>query len=122
VVTSGTATLETALFGVPEAVIYKMGKLTYAVGSRFIKPRFFSLVNLIMDREVVREILQVRVSQKISDELHRILEDESYRKKMLEDFRELRSRLGETGAPLRLAEQITAFLGKSASTGQVAMD
>ncbi len=117
VVTSGTATLETALFGVPEAVIYKMGKLTYTIGSRFIKPRFFSLVNLIMDREVVREILQVRVRQKISAELHRILEDESYRKQMQEDFRELRSRLGETDAPLRLAERITAFLGESASTG-----
>ncbi|MCK4746136.1 MAG: lipid-A-disaccharide synthase, partial [Bacteroidales bacterium] len=52
VVTSGTATLETALFGVPETVVYKMGKITYAIGKLFINPRFFSLVNLIMDREV----------------------------------------------------------------------
>jgi lipid-A-disaccharide synthase len=105
VVTSGTATLETALFGVPEAVVYKMGKLTYFIGKQ-LKPKFFSLVNLIMDREVVQEILQKRVSQKISSELHRILEDKDYRKKMLNDFAELRSVLGATGAHLRLADRI----------------
>lgn len=110
VVTSGTATLETALFGVPEAVIYKMGKLTYHVGRQFIKPRFFSLVNLIMDREVVREILQTRVRHKISEELHRILEDDDYREQMLEAFRELKARLGETGAHLRLADRIFRYL------------
>jgi len=113
VVTSGTATLETALFNVPEAVVYKMGKLTYLVGKRFINPRFFSLVNLIMDREVVNEILQVRVREKISVELHRILEDKIYRKRMLEDFRELRSKLGETGAHHRLAGRIFEYIIKS---------
>ena len=116
VVTSGTATLETALFGVPEVVIYKMGKLTYALGRPFIRPKFFSLVNLIMEREVVKEILQSRVTQKISDELHRILGNEEYRKQMLEDYRELRARLGRTGAPRRLAERITGFLKESGST------
>ncbi len=116
VVTSGTATLETALFGVPEAVIYKMGNLTYYIGKQFIKPRFFSLVNLILGREAVREILQTGVRQKISAELHRILEDREYREKMLEDFRELRSVLGETGAHLRLAQRITDYL--SGSPGQ----
>jgi lipid-A-disaccharide synthase len=114
VVTSGTATLETALFGVPEAVIYKMGKLTYTIGSRFVKPRFFSLVNLIMDRAVVREILQFRVRQKISEEMHRILGDPVYRERMLDDFRELRRRMGEPGAALRLAGRITEFLAEPA--------
>ncbi len=110
VVTSGTATLETALFGVPEAVVYKMGNITYYIGKHFIKPRFFSLVNLIMDREVVQEILQTRLRQKISAELHRILENDGYRKQMLDDFRELRSILGETGAHLRLADRIVGYL------------
>jgi lipid-A-disaccharide synthase len=112
VVTSGTATLETALFGVPEAVIYKMGRLTYFIGRQFIKPKFFSLVNLILGRESVREILQTNVRDRVSDELHRILEDDAYRERMLEDFRELRSMLGETGAHLRLASRIREYLEK----------
>jgi lipid-A-disaccharide synthase len=115
VVTSGTATLETALFAVPEAVIYKMGKVTYYAGKQFIKPRFFSLVNLIMEREVVREILQVNVRQKISAELHRILEDQEYRIQMLEDFSSMRSKLGETGAYMRLAERIVNLVRESAT-------
>ncbi len=110
VVTSGTATLETALFGVPEAVVYKMSKATYYIGKQFVKPKFFSLVNLIMDREVVNEILQTSVSNKISSELHKILEDTSYREQMLTDFGELKKLLGETGAPERLANRIVKFL------------
>jgi lipid-A-disaccharide synthase len=110
VVTSGTATLETALFGVPEAVVYKMSKATYYIGKQFVKPEFFSLVNLIMGREVVREILQVRVREKISEELHRILEDADYRSGMLDDFAALKNRLGKTGAPGRLAERIVQEL------------
>lgn len=110
VVTSGTATLETALIGVPEAVVYKMGSFTYNVGKHFIKPEFFSLVNLIMGREVVQEILQKGVSRKISKELHRILEDREYRGKMLDDFTALRKALGEPGAHVRLAERIVGYL------------
>ncbi len=111
VVTSGTATLETALFGVPEAVVYKMGRLTYFLGSRFVKPRFFSLVNLILGREVVREILQTGVRQEITRELRRILEDDAYRAEMLDNFRELKVLLGESGAHLRLAERIYGLVG-----------
>jgi len=113
VVTSGTATLETALFAVPEAVVYKMSKATYYIGKQFVKPKFFSLVNLIMDREVVNEILQTRVRNKISSELHKILEDTSYREQMLADFRDLRKLLGETGAPERLANRIVNFLAET---------
>lgn len=113
VVTSGTATLETALFRVPEAVVYKMGGLTYFIGKQFVKPEFFSLVNLIMGREVVQEILQTDVAKKISAELHRILEDEEYRQKMLSGFDDLRARLGKTGAHLRLADRIVNYLNES---------
>ncbi len=110
VVTSGTATLETALFGVPEVVIYKMGELTYQIGRHFVKPKYFSLVNLILDREVVKELLQYRIRKKIADELHRILEDETYRMVMLDNYGKLRSRLGEPGAYHRLARSIATYV------------
>ena len=112
VVTSGTATLETALFGVPEVVIYKMGELTYQIGRHFVKPKYFSLVNLILDREVVKELLQYRIRKKIAAELHRILEDETYRMVMLDNYGKLRSRLGEPGAYHRLARSIATYVGQ----------
>ena len=112
VVTSGTATLETALFGVPEVVVYKMGELTYQIGRQFVKPKYFSLVNLILDREVVKELLQHRIRKKIAGELHRILEDETYRMVMLDNFGKLRSRLGEPGAYHRLARSIATYVGQ----------
>jgi lipid-A-disaccharide synthase len=111
VVTSGTATLETALFMVPEVVVYKMGELTYQIGRQFVKPKYFSLVNLILDREVVRELLQYRLREKIAAELHRILEDVTYRMVMLDNFHKLRDRLGAPGAYRRLADSIAAYVG-----------
>jgi len=115
VVTSGTATLETALFRVPEVVIYKMGELTYQIGRQFVKPKYFSLVNLILDREVVKELLQYRLRNKIASELHRILEDETYRMVMLDNYCKLRSRLGEPGAYYRLAESVARYIGNEKS-------
>jgi len=112
VVTSGTATLETALFGVPEVVIYKMGELTYQIGRQFVKPKYFSLVNLILDREVVKELLQYRLREKIASELHRILEDETYRMVMQDNYLKLRRRLGEPGAYHRLAGSIAAYISQ----------
>jgi lipid-A-disaccharide synthase len=110
VVTSGTATLETALFRVPEIVVYKMGELTYQIGRRFVKPKYFSLVNLILDREVVKELLQYRLSEKIAAELNRLLEDDTYRMVMLDNYEKLRDRLGEPGAYQRLADSIAAYV------------
>jgi lipid-A-disaccharide synthase len=110
VVTSGTATLETALFRVPEVVIYKMGELTYQIGRQFVKPKYFSLVNLILDRLVVKEFLQYGIRKKIAAELHRILEDETYRMVMLDNYHKLRSRLGEPGAYQRLAGSIANYV------------
>ncbi len=110
VVTSGTATLETALFGIPEVVIYKMGELTYQIGRQFVRPKYFSLVNLILDREVVKELLQYRLRERIASELHRILEDEIYRMVMQDNYLKLRRILGQPGAYHRLAGSITAYL------------
>ncbi len=106
IVTSGTATLETALFNVPQVVVYKMNSLTYEVGKYFIKPKYFSLVNIVMDRTIVQELLQKNLSEKITDELSKILYDEQYRYQMLENYKELQNIIGESGASRRTAEII----------------
>jgi lipid-A-disaccharide synthase len=110
IVTSGTATLETALFRVPQVVVYKMGSLTYFVGSRFVKPKYFSLVNLIMDREIVRELLQFGLRREIASELHRLLEDPAYRERMLAGYDQVREKLGEKGAHFRIAQSMVRYL------------
>jgi lipid-A-disaccharide synthase len=106
VVTSGTATLETALLNVPEVVCYKTGLFSYLIGKRFVRLQFFSLVNLITGKEVVKEILQYRVKEKISAELNRILFDDDYRTEMMNNFKELRKILGEPGASRRIGDKI----------------
>ena len=112
VVTSGTATLETALFKVPEVVIYKLSTPTFIIGRPFVHIRFFSLVNIIMDRQVVRELLQFRLARDIAKELDRILNDQDYRSKMLTDFRELAVKMGGPGISERVAESMFKFLNK----------
>jgi lipid-A-disaccharide synthase len=111
IVTSGTATLETALFNVPQVVVYKMNKLTYDIGHHFIKPKFFSLVNIIIDREIVKEILQIDLPGKIKTELDRILTEASYRDQMLENYKEMQNILGGPGASERTAGIIARELG-----------
>ena len=106
IVTSGTATLETALFNIPQVVVYKMNKFTYSLGSIFVKIKFFSLVNIIMQKEVVKEMLQNNLSVKIKSELDLILFNNEYRNKILENYKELKNRLGEKGASKRTAEII----------------
>lgn len=103
VVTSGTATLETALFKVPMVVVYKTGKLTYAIGRLFVRIRFFSLVNLIAGREVVKELLQRRLAGKIRREMEQITSNEDYRRKMLTDFDEIETLTGVPGSSSRVA-------------------
>jgi lipid-A-disaccharide synthase len=106
-VTSGTATLETALFGVPEAVCYSGGAVNIWLARRFIRVPFISLVNLIMGREVVRELIQKAMAPaSLGDELQRLLHDGTYREHMLSDLAELRIRLGGPGASARVAEAV----------------
>jgi lipid-A-disaccharide synthase len=99
-VTSGTATLETALFRVPEVVCYKGGWLSYQIAKRLVKHiKYISLVNLIMDREVVKELIQGNFNaHSLSEELTRLTTGEEYRKKMLTDLDILREKLGGPGA------------------------
>ena len=112
VVTSGTATLETALFRVPQVVCYKIMWLTYIIGSPFVHIKFFSLVNLIMQREIVKELLQSNLVKKISKEVDKILYDETYRNNMLENYRRLKEKLGEPGTSERAANLMYHYLQK----------
>lgn len=105
-VTSGTATLETAIFNVPQVVCYKTGSLMYALGRHFIKPKYFSLVNIIMDKEVVRELLQFNLDKEIRSELERLTKDNNYRKSMLNSYDKIRGMLGEPGVVNRVARRI----------------
>lgn len=113
IVTSGTATLETALFKVPEVVIYKLIPATYIIGRPFVHIRFFSLVNIIMDREVVKELLQFNLAKNIKTELGKILFDEKYRQTMLKDFDELINKIGKPGASMRAANSMYHFISKN---------
>jgi lipid-A-disaccharide synthase len=111
-VTSGTATLETALFGVPEVICYKGSSLSYQIAKRLIKVKYISLVNLIMDRPVVKELIQDDMNpENIVKELSKLLSDESTRNRMRQDYAELHNLLSQGGdASEKAAGLIVEFL------------
>ena len=110
-VTSGTATLETALIGVPEVVCYKAGSLSYAIARRLVKVKYISLVNLIMDRLVVKELIQSDLDRfNLRGELNNLLFNPKYREDMFTAYQELRKKLGGKGASDRAALSIHQFL------------
>lgn len=112
-VTSGTATLETALFGVPQVVCYKVagGRFTYEVMSRVLKVPYVSLVNLIAGKEVVRELLAHKLTvDKIKEELGGLLRDSPDRARMLDGYRRMEERLGKPGAPAKAARLMVEAL------------
>jgi len=113
-VTSGTATLETALFGVPEVVCYKGSYISYQIARRVIDRsiiKYISLVNLIMDREVVRELIQDDLTTpNLVRELKSITSDDGRRKQMLDQYRTLADKLGGGGASDLTARLITGKL------------
>ncbi|WP_228850556.1 lipid-A-disaccharide synthase [Aegicerativicinus sediminis] len=105
-VTSGTATLETALFKIPEVVCYKGNWLSYQIGKRLVKLNFISLVNLIMDKEVVTELIQHDFNEKrLKQELRNIL-DGANREEMFIEYFELEMKLGGKGASDKTAKLI----------------
>jgi lipid-A-disaccharide synthase len=98
VVTSGTATLETALFEIPEIVCYKASELSYQIGKRLIKLKFISLVNLIMNKEVVKELIQNDLTaENIRHELEQLLTNESRQQQIKSDYKELINLLSKGG-------------------------
>ena len=105
-VTSGTATLETALFKVPEVVCYKGSTISYQIARRVIKLKYISLVNLIMDKEVIKELIQNDFNTKsLSAELDKIL-DPKVRHTIYEQYFELEMKLGGAGASKKTAKLI----------------
>jgi lipid-A-disaccharide synthase len=111
-VTSGTATLETALFGVPEVVCYKGSPISYQIAKRVIKIKYISLVNLIMDKLVVKELIQNELtSSNLIAELNLLLTNESRKQQLQKDYLELKEKLSQGGnASEKAAKSITVFL------------
>lgn len=106
-VTSGTATLETALFEVPEVVCFKANAISVLIARFLVKIKYISLVNLIMDRLVVTELIQQDLTiENLKTELQHILKGSSTRKKMLAEYKELRKKLGGSGASSKAAKII----------------
>ena len=109
-VTSGTATLETALFKVPQVVCYKGGWISYQIGKHLVNLDYISLVNLIMDKEVVTELIQNDFNtKKLKQELSNILDD-AKRAKLFGDYYELEKKLGGKGASNKTATLIVKSL------------
>jgi lipid-A-disaccharide synthase len=113
VVASGTATLETALFNVPQVVVYKGNALTIGIARMLIKIRFISLVNLIMDRLVVKELIQADCTPvNISAELNNIVNIPATRQKMLAHYDELDVKMGTPGASVKTAKLVVKYASK----------
>jgi len=110
IVTSGTATLETALIGTPEVVVYKGSPISYAIGKRLIKVKYISLVNLILDQPLLTELIQHDCTpEKIATELAAILQDDR-RTELSIAYAALRQLLGEAGASQNAADALYSFV------------
>ena len=106
-VTSGTATLETALLSVPEVVCYKANKGSYLIAKNLVKVPYISLVNLIMEKEVVKELIQDDLTEEnLVEELGLLLSNPKRQRQLLDDLDTLRERLGNSGASRKAAEII----------------
>jgi lipid-A-disaccharide synthase len=111
-VTSGTATLETALFGVPEVVCYKGSPISYQIARRLIKVKYISLVNLIMDKLVVKELIQDELTpENLRRELDDLLHNPTRQQQLVADYRDLKALLSQGGhASANAARSILQFL------------
>lgn len=116
VVTSGTATLETALLGIPEVVVYRTLWFQVKLQPYVLSVDWVSLVNLNLQRECVAEIIQSDLNiERAEKELRRIIKGGERREKMLADFEELRQLMGEKGSADRFAQRMVALLEKEIS-------
>lgn len=106
-VTSGTATLETALLSVPEVVCYKANRLSYLIAKNLIKVKYICLVNLVMDKEVVKELIQYDFNEaNLVKELQSLLQDPKKQRRILDDLDMLKHQLGNAGASEKAADVI----------------
>ena len=113
IIASGTAVLETALFHVPQVVVYKGSNISVGIARMVVKIRFISLVNLIMNKLVMKELIQKACNpQTIGAELDNILKNDAYRQQMLDNYRQLDEKMGKPGASARTAELITKYISE----------
>lgn len=120
VINSGTASLEAVLLGTPQVVAYKIkSRITYWLAKHFLfKAGYISLGNLCLDRPAFKELYKAEggdgdcTAANVAAELARLLSDENYRTVMLEDYKKIRSCLGESGASFRVASEMVSLLGK----------
>ena len=110
-VTSGTATLETALFRVPQVVCYKSSAISYRIAKALVKIKFISLVNLIMDKEIVRELIQHECqSDLMVGELEKLRDGKEQRIDMLKEYDRLIHLLGQNGCSEKMAKDLIQYL------------
>ena len=111
IVTSGTATLETALLKVPQVVVYKGHPISVAIGRMLVRIKYISLVNLVMDKQVVKELIQEACNPRsIKTEIHQLLADADYRMQMLTNYEHLAIRMGQAGASKKAAQLMIHYL------------
>ena len=109
-ITSGTATLETALFGLPQVVCYKGNAVSFWLAKKLVKIKYISLVNLIMDKLVVTELIQDELTEsKLKASLTRLLEDKDYQQELKQDYSTLWHKLGDKPASENAAREIVAL-------------
>jgi lipid-A-disaccharide synthase len=112
IVASGTATVEAALMDLPMVVVYRLSRLTYALGRPFVKVPHYAMANLIAGREIVKELIQNDFRpEAVAREVRALLEDRSLRDRVRAGLREVRARLGPPGASLRAAAIVARMLG-----------
>ena len=113
IVTSGTATLETALWNIPQVVCYKAHPISYLIAKYLVQIKFISLVNLIVDKEIVKELIQKDyTSENVLREVDLLLTDEKMRRKQLTDYQELNILLGQKNASEIVVEKVYNLVTK----------
>ncbi|MFZ4741234.1 MAG: lipid-A-disaccharide synthase [Bacteroidales bacterium] len=113
-VTSGTATLETALLNVPQVVCYKGNIISYYIARRFLKVKYISLVNLIMDKPVITELIQNEFNiHNLTTEFEKITQNELFRNQLKEAYQNLKIILGGRGASAKTAQLIVEYMNKN---------
>ncbi|NVN95284.1 MAG: lipid-A-disaccharide synthase [Bacteroidetes bacterium] len=113
-VTSGTATLETALLNVPQVVCYKGNIISYYIARRFLKVKYISLVNLIMDKLVITELIQNEFNiHNLKNEFEEITQNNLFRNQLKEEYQKLKIILGGKGASAKTAQLIVEYMNKN---------
>ena len=111
IVTSGTATLEVALLGVPMAIIYKLSPFTYFLGRLLIHVPFIGLCNIVAENEVAKEFIQANATpEKIAKEITQLIDNQNYRQQVLENLNQVKQKLGNGGCSKKAAKAVMSLL------------